>query len=380
MVSLNTTLSADAAYMRSELQAANSYKKARALQRFRSALGSRDTAPCDMVFIGDSITEGYPPYGTAANLPFGSCWIQKLGTRLRSRFPTTGAAGSVGYVAAGRGLNVLPTDYPLSFNLGVAAVSYGLGLRNRFLNAANARVVLTVPTGATSVRVFWGREPSTTSFSWKINSGATTNVSTTGASSDFQYTDISGVTGGDTVTIEYVSGAGVFIDGFFVFGGDETKGVRLWDSARASATAADFIAASTQRWFRAFNVIQPSLVAIGLGANDANTSGGNKTASQFRADIESLLALIRAQITNSPSIVLCPEWLVGTPREAWSGYVDALYALAAADSDICIFDWQDVIWKSASSDTAAGMLTDQTHPGVSGSDALAAAWERFLIP
>jgi lysophospholipase L1-like esterase len=334
-----------------------------------------------MVFVGDSITEGYPPSGTPANLPFESGWQQLLAAKLRARFPTTGAAGSIGYVAAGHGLNIFPANYPLAFNLGVAATSYGLGLRNRFLNAANARIVLTVPTGTTTVRVFWGRETTTTSFSWKINAGLTTNVSTAGSSSDFQYTDITGIfIGGDTVTIEYVSGAGVFIDGFYVFAGDETKGIRLWDSARASITTADFIVAGTQRWFRAFNVIQPSLVAIELGVNDASVTSGNKTVAQVTADIQSLLTLIRAQITNSPSIVLCPVWLVGTPRESWSAYVDAMYAVAAADADICIFDWQDVIWKAASTDTAAGMLPDQTHPGIAGSEVIAAAWEQFLIP
>ncbi len=350
---------------------------ARALSRFWSALAARNTTPVDIMTVGDSISEGYPPSGVAANLLTDQAWRKLLIDKLRTQYPTSGAPGTPGYYAANR-QTVAPADYPV-VNTGGSAANYcGLGLRNVHLNSASDNLVFTVPAGTTAVDVFWDRFSGTTTFNWSVNGGSTTNVNTAGTPElDMRATRISGLTGGDTVKLDYVSGAGVFIDGFYAYGGDETKGLRIWDSARTSVSCNTLIAVGTQRWFTGFNVIQPALVLIELGPNDSPT----RTAAQLKADLLTLISLIKAQCTITPSFMLLATWRVGDPLESWTNYVTGMREISAADADVGFYDMRGAIPKSdANMDTVGGLLPDSTHPGVAGSVAVANGVFPAIIP
>ena len=346
-------------------------KRARALRRFWLKLGGRASAPCNIVAVGDSITEGYPPSGVRTNLLTEECWRALLVSKLRSAFPTSGAAGTGGYYAALHN-NVEPNDYPVTRNGVLSQNASGFGLRNVFLRAAGNYVEFTCPANTTSVDVIWHRTPSASNFSWQINGGAATNVTASGTDTDGMVTNITGVVAGDKIRVNYVSGAGALINGFFAYGGDEAKGIRMWDSGRATVTCSTLVASSTSVWFQNFNVVQPDLVMILIGANDASKTNGLRTSAQFAADLQTLITNIKAQCTVAPSIMLMTQWQVSTPVEPWENYVNVIKAAAAADDDIMFFDMRNIIWKRPfGSDTAGGMLVDYIHPGREASEILA---------
>lgn len=355
-------------------------KRSRAFQRFWYMLGGRATTPVDIVTFGDSITEGYPPSGVAANLLTNQAWRKLLIDKLRVRFPTTSAAGTPGYYATQHVVN--PSDYPVVNSGGVVASTYGLALRNLHLNSAGDFCTFTCPANTTEVDIFWVRYPSTTTFDWSVNGGGTTNVNTVGTTEDFHSTRVTGLTAGDVVKVAYVSGAGIFIDGFFAYGGDTAKGLRIWDAGRASATYAIMNGGSDpNRWLRAFNVIQPALVTIELGCNDATVAGGSRSAAQVAADTVTWIAAMKAQCTTPPSILIMATWQVGDPAEPWANYVAALRAVAAADADCSFLDMRSVIYKpDVSSNTAGGNLPDTTHPGPAASETIAEAVFNTIVP
>lgn len=354
---------------------AYSQKRARAMQRFFVRLGLRETSPCDIVYAGDSISEGYPPLGVGANLLTNQNWANLLANKLRATFPTTGAPGTRGYYTARRALP--PSDWPVSFSGASTTDATGLALRGLHLNSASDTVTFTCPPGTTAVDIFWTRQSGTTSFNWRINAGSNTTVSTTGATvnGEFQSTRVTGVTAGDTVTCEYISGVGVYISGFFAYAGDETKGIRFWDSAKSSwnfGTGTTGLLKS-EEWLNAFNVIQPALVIM----QTVNIS----TIAGAQADIQNFISKVKAECTVAPSFLLVGNWQVGAPAEDWEDFIAMQKSVAAADDDVFFYDVRHDIYKpNMQVNKAGGLLPDDAHPGVAGSEIYAEAMFNVLRP
>jgi len=241
---------------------------------------------------------------------------------------------------------------------------------------SSSYVEITAPANTTSIKIFWRRYASTGPFNWSVNGGTKTAVNTAGADSDFQYTSVT-CTAGDVLRVEGASGGGAIIDGFFCHGGDESKGIRCWDSGHSGYSASAYITSSPEVWFRAFNVIQPSLVVIALGANDSTFA----TAASFKTSMLTLISKINAQITTTPSIVLIGCWQQTlTTIEPSKNYNNALSEIAANNSNCYFVDLSEVVIKTSPSSTAGGLVPDQMHPGVSGSEIIANAIYSEIMP
>jgi lysophospholipase L1-like esterase len=349
----------------------NDLKRRRALRRWWYALGDRESNPADVVFLGDSISEGY-------QLLHSQAWWPKVRDSLRSNYPTAGVVGGRGYYSPSQGITT-PADWPVARSGGSNSATQGLGLKSWALSTGNT---LTLTTGlVTSVSLRYYKNGASGSFSWKVDGGSATTVSANGATSDFNETVITGLGGtAHTIVITGVSGL-VLFDGFFEMNGDETKGVRVWESARSSITAAAFAGNAT--WYDAFTAIQPDLVLIELGANDAFGVNPPNSAATYKAAILSIISSIRTKTTIAPSIVLCPVWSISpqvgvTPIGTWNDYVAALYEIAAADEAICVCDVRQFFRTSLTVDTAGGLLGDTAHPGVQGSKVYAEAVLDFI--
>lgn len=353
-------------------------ERSRALARFWQALSGRNSAPCDMVFIGDSVTEGFVPWGTSNSLLTNQAWRVRLQDLLRGAYRTAGAGGSPGYYSAFR-MAAPPPDYPVR-HAGRAANLAGLGLRSVLLTEAEHYVEFTAPSPCTSVDIFWGGAPMTGAFSYRVNDRAfTAPVVTTvnGAEEDFHSTRVAGLSGGEVIRVNHTAGGLVVIDGFYAYNGDETKGLRGWDASQTGVPCTALVAEATQRWYRAFEVIQPSLVLIEIGGNDSRL----RTAAEVGDDIREMIDLIKARCARMPSIVVIGLWSPNwTARDPWESYHDAFRSIAAADDAVWYYDLRSVIKKASLADTVGGLLPDAVHPGPRASEMIAAGLFEAIRP
>jgi hypothetical protein len=365
-------------------------KRALALRRWFVALANRNTAPADIMTITDSIGEGHRLTSYLGRM------TAVMLNRLRASFPTTGVTGGNGYIADHMALissgGSQCADWPTVGTGGTTPSTAGLGMRCRFWQSAGNTVYTF--TGATSIGIRYSKNGSSGAvgtFTWKIDAGGTTTVDCKTDPAGDMSEELIAIpdTGAHTVTVAWATGAVVF-DGFMHYNGDETKGIRMWEGGHSTAATSIFATGSAlTNLGKHCAQIQPSLVIIELFANDFLGTLPVSAASA-RANLDLIVTSIKANVTIDPSIVLVPVWELGnvaiTPIDPWTTFVANLYAKAASDPDICIWDAQKrtktVI---GSGDNCKGILrgdegTYPAHPSDLGAVYLGEGLARFMMP
>jgi lysophospholipase L1-like esterase len=310
-------------------------RRTAALRAYHTALAKRATTPVDILTIGTSITEG-----TKATA-FANRWVDLLRDKLRAKWQPAAIAGGRGYVSANY---ANPPDSGQAFTQagGSFSTSFGLGRRTRFLTASGHTLTL-VFTG-TGLDLFYAKGNSG-NFTITVDGGAPTTVSwTTIPAVDGIVSQVRGLSvASHTVVIAWVSGV-VLINGAMVYNGDEAAGIRTWEGGHGGAESALYVDPAIPRWIDNVATIQPDLVVIELGTNDYAAARGS---TSLIANLQSLVANIRAVCTVAPSIVLVVNHDRGdvvAPPVAWSSYVAAIYTYAAADGNVALFDIDDRFW------------------------------------
>ncbi|MGB3330811.1 MAG: SGNH/GDSL hydrolase family protein [Thermomicrobiales bacterium] len=337
------------------------------LRRFHRALAKVDTEPCDVLVIGDSISEGLQSASRSTR------YIRRLLAGLRAAYQPSGVAGGEGY---------LPVYYqgatpaPAFVKVGSPTAStYGLGRRSYFLNAAGQTLTASGLT-ATGLDIYYTKSTGGT-FSYAVDGGAATNVVVNGSTSDGNVIQIRSLAPGThSVQLAWVSGS-AGVDGVMVYNGDEAAGIRLWDGARAGSTAAYFLTNTT--WMDCITTIQPDLVIIYLGTNDRGAD--NTPPDVYRTQMETLIASVRAKTTVAPSIVLInPVTTGGLATWPWSDYQQQLRDLVTHDGDIALFDAADRFGQDSWTGGMDLLNADKTHWSDTGNQFGANALTRFLLP
>lgn len=347
-------------------------KRALALRPFWNKLGARNAAPCNIVAVGSSVTEGYPVSGLLTD----QNWTTVLGQRLRAAYPQAVAGSKTGYYSVFRNAST-PSDYPVVAGGATKSLNYsnGLGGKSYLATGAGSDGVIctfTAPTGTTAVDLVWVRAAAAGQFSWAINGGAATNVSTQGTDAPWMTTRIAAVAG-DVVTIRYVSGAGFFA-GFFAYDGDETSGVRMYN-AGCSSRGLWTLNTTPAIWgcFTSSN-INPALVIVESGPSATHT-----TAAAWKTVLEASIALLQTNCPTASILIWTPyPWNSGlAPQSEYAAIADQV---AATADNICHVDFSQVIVRTSLTDYAGGLLPDNTHPGVAGSDITASLMFDAISP
>lgn len=366
-------------------------KRQIALREWFRSVALRNTAPANLMAIGDSISEGR---GASS---YATRWTHLLPTLLSTRFPTAGVtrpAATPQYLEAAWSASPQPNDHPVAYVTLSRDVSPPKGLGARSVNiSAGGSVTFTV-SGGTSVDVFYYKASGTRTIGISLDGGVVTNVDAGNSAivNDFNSTRVTLPNAGShTIAVTAVAGV-VGLDGIFVYNGDETKGIRCWLGGRSSTQSQMYssLANPNQNLYFGHQVakIQPSCVMIELGANDYQQATPVDAAT-FKTNLQAIISTIRANATRPPSIVLIPvwQWTPGvTPVEpgGWPAFVKAMYDTAATDDDICVMDWQQRLFLGTSTDSATaarGLLSsDFIHPSDAGHWMLANALDRFLSP
>jgi lysophospholipase L1-like esterase len=303
--------------------------RSQALQPWYAALANRHYTRANVVCIGDSITEGQ---GATA---IDNRWIGRLRDQLRARFPTVGLSGGGRGFLGSQGSGTFSYTWPAT-HVGTLPSGLTLGPKAAFCQLTTTGHAITYALTGDSADIMWVRVGFGGTFSWSVDGGGATNVSTNGASTlDGRTTHISlGAAGAHTLSLNWVSGNSS-IDGVTEFNGDFTKGIQVHDAAHYGWQTSNWstVLGTSTTVPTAINALSPSLIVIALGVND-QFSG--VTPATFQSNLTTIITELRAaESAPYPSVMLC----MYPPRQGqsgytfpWSQYVTAAWNVAAADT------------------------------------------------
>ena len=349
-----------------------------AMRTWYAALANRAYAPAKIVVLGGSTTEGY---GATVH---GRQLYQQLLTRLRCWYPTagatTGGAGLIPPVSLAAGMT-----YPAVMAGGAAAsLAYGgWGHRSAIIQTAAGQTI-TYTVTCTDFEIVFSRYSGFGHFTYSIDGGAPVDVNTAGATSRWVSTGVisAGASGSHTIVIAWASANPVIIRGLIAYDGDTASGIQMYDGGHSGYTSTDYRAITETAG--GVTAIQPHLVVVDLGRNDYGTTPQVSPAT-MRTNIETLLTAVRGACTTAPSIVLYMSQRLGgaivpTPTYSWDDYRAAYVALAAAATDVSIFDLSTRQAEPSVSNTLGLYNGDVTHLSDKGHSSVADVMAAFLSP
>lgn len=336
----------------------------------RAAMANRGSAPFDIMVFGDSVDDGY---GTTA---IANRFWNLLTQRLRTRFNVSG--GGAGFISSRLKVNSGgdQPDNVLSFSGGSVAgnPAFGLDHQARVIGAGNTMAISFTGTG---IDIDYTKYSGGGTFSWSVDGGAVTNIATSNATlATGNTTQIRGLSDtSHTIVITGVSGTS-YINGAFAYRGDENSGIRTSVLSLAGWGTKNFWPTNTaQRYFVASTDLRsPDLVVIDVLYNDFGSITAQTTPADYKANIQAMIAAIKAELGYSPSFLLLKKWDItaaGSTLAPLSDYWVKLYEIAAEDpANVTVY---------AGLSTASGITKpDGTHPNDAGNVVVANDLDAWL--
>ena len=326
-----------------------------ALARAEARLGS-----CNVVTLGDSITEGTG--SSLTELRYASM----LKDALQSVY--AGGNGGRGFIPALRGGGSLAEQFTFT------------GTPTKDLSTANPNGL-----GRRAITLASGQTASITTFGDYVGVMYTGTAGAIKVTIDGVVSTIPAATGADlgttgrlwksaaltygphTVTIEPNTTTAITLDGVVEWDQDFTAGVTFWDSGHAGAKANDFdgVATNSARWADALPAVNPHLVLIALGTNDARQSDKTTYSPTTYGDrLGRIVDLIRAKATTAPSIAFVLQPQPVTSATDWATYM-ATAAAVAATKGVMVLDLQPRV-PANTVDGASDLNFDALHPNDAG--------------
>lgn len=364
-------------------------QRAQALTPFTAALANRRFARCNVVCIGDSITEGQhavlPPYG------FVNRWLERLADLMRMQFPVPGLlGGGRGFIGA---LNTGTTSFTWPAVLaGSPATGNTLGPKAGFVQLASGGQTITYSLTGDSADIMWTQVGTGGSFGWALDGGSVTSVSTNGASTvDGKITHIAFAPGNHQLVLSWVSGNSADIDGVIEYYGDYAQGISVHDAGHFGWTTGQWVTAlntGAAGPAAAIAALNPGLVIVMLGIND-QFSG--VVPATFQSNLQSIIANVKGQLAAPyPSFVIAmlpPRTGQAGYAYPWSQYVSAAWNVAAADTSgpggvsvvtVCDFTLGPRMPGADADAYGFWQAGDLVHPSDKGHQAIADVLVRFL--
>jgi len=269
-----------------------------------------------IVYIGDSWTAG-------------NHVVLQLNNDIVSKYPFAGA----GYV---------PVDsYPYNIVLNDAtktstgtwtdsSAARGLGPNIMHTNSSDIATPATkgVTCTGTDFTIYYLKQSGGGSFTYSIDSGGNTTISTANASNALGTTNITGQTQAQHTILMTVSAAGTA--GVTLFGVDcnitNSGGIKIDKLGMSGSRAPKWTAIDAILWQSEIAALNPSLVIITLGQNDVSAS---ETADTYISNITTIINRVRIASPTVP-IILAPQspYTTVTPIGDVSAYYPSLQDLA----------------------------------------------------
>lgn len=313
------------------------------LKTFNAKKAKRATSPIDIVFMGDSKTEG-----TGATNP-ATRWQALVLSAMRAKWQSVGIVGGFGYIPA---VYVSPslTAYSPILSGGASAKitptsnsTYGLGKRSVLLNGAGQTITfnlgpITVFGRITDADICYVQGSGQGTFTVTVDGGAPVTVTATNVAAVYnQRFHIAGLDRnvGHTITIAWSSGI-VNIEGLMAYDGDYNLGIRSWDAGHHGVSASQISITNAEPW-AAIGQIAPALLWYMMGRNDFS---GGQPIQTIIANVTAHINAIRSACIIPPSIILGIDY-ADAEINAVSGFdswYTAMKGIAKADGNIAILD------------------------------------------
>lgn len=311
-------------------------QQSQALTPLFAGLAGRLSARCNVVCLGDSITEGQHADGPPSN-GFENRWLARLRDMLRSRYPTQGlTGGGRGFIgAAGTG----EFSYPWPATTSQALLTGGwAGPKGKFVQLNGAGQSITFNLVGDSADVMWTQVPFGGTFSWAVDNGPATSVPTNGGSiADGKITHVSlGSRGSHKLVLSWVSGRSN-IDGVVEYNGDFSSGIGVHDAGHYGFQTSSWVSTlnggSAGGSAAAIAALAPSAVIITLGVNDQYLGVDPAT---FQSRLQTIITDLQARLPGPyPTFLLNmlpPRYGQSTFAYPWSQYITAAENIAATDT------------------------------------------------
>ena len=326
--------------------------------QWSAALNNRANAPASWVSLGDSVTEGQGATSKA------NAWNSLTLAALRSAYPTAGVAGGLNFHPP-RWYTYAPDSTWSQPATVTGTVTYdttvgNLGYRVAVMSAGSSH---TLTVTGTSVDIWYHTKSGGGSFTYQVDGGtASAAVATSGTAGVTRLQGVSlGTSGSHTVRINATGS--VTYGGLTIYNGDETKGIRGFDSSHSSWTTALHLSDFATE-LAAIGQAGADLVTIYLGLNDTGPG-----VAAFQTNLTSIVSQLQG-LPKVPSILIissyCPS---GFAPATWAQYRDAMQAVATARST-GFLDLAATMPQATTSGTG-NYVTDGLHPNNTGHQTIA---------
>lgn len=350
------------------------YRGNSVLAQWRTAVANRATTPARWLGIGESLQEGQGA-STATN-----CFFPKAIAQLRSLYPTSGVTGGRNYIQTYRrtgGADSGSWTTETTYTGGLSLVDTGFATTAHKTTSMAAAATITFTVSGTAVDIDWVRGPGGGTFTWRVDGGSTTSVSTNGTYQATNRTRVTfGVRGSHTVTIA-CSSAPVYLSGLFVYDQDETKGIHGYDGGWLGATVNTPFLQDTGAggWPATLVALAPDLVTIELNGNDGINATNTGT---FTTQATSLITTLQG-LAKVPSIVWLTSYQVASSVTSNSfGPYDSAIKTLAASMGFGVLSWYDTVDQVGTGTSVGLFQSDGIHPNDSGHTMLANSVVAYL--
>lgn len=312
-----------------------------ALIPYYAAVANRNAQQANIVFIGDSITEG------AASLDWLKRFQYLLKQQVQANYPVTGVATpGLGWMAT---TAAFLSPGPLLTEAGAPAqllTDYGLGLKAKAYYTGQS--VTYNATVCDRIRVTYATKSSAAGQGTiSIDGADVATITSVGASNaGGKIWDSGALTSASHVlAIRGINAAGspLIVSGVEFCRGDYGKGIHTYDAGHWGLQASDFLTAGAiyGHW-KDYQSIHPDLTVINLGTNNDWTN-----PTQMLSDLDALIALCDSNSDRGdgrgprPILLFVPyrAWahsLSGTEISGWTTYVAGV--LARATGHVAVYD------------------------------------------
>lgn len=367
-------------------------QQAPALTPWFAGLSGRLSARCNVVCLGDSVTEGMHASGPPST-GFENRWLARLRDMLRARYPTQGIAtgGGRGYIgAASTGETSFTWPTTIAGSPATASTS---GPKAKFMQLNASGQSITCRLVGDAADIMWTQASFGGTFSWAVDGGQATNVSTNGASTvDGKTTHISlGSPGSHTLVLSWKSGKSN-IDGVIEYNGDYSRGIQVHDAGHYGWQTSSWVSAlgggAASGPAAGIAALSPSAVIITLGSNDQYTGVPPAT---FQSRLQTIITDLEARLAKPyPAFILNmlpPRVSQSSMTFPWSQYVTAAYNIAAVDTSgpggtsiVSVMDFTLVPTMPGADTDVYGFWQsgDVVHPSNKGHEMIADCLAAFL--
>lgn len=350
---------------------------------FHGRLGNRQSAPANIVFLGDSISTEYG--ANAAGRGFGPQCVQ----RLRSMYPIdsqTGygidpatAVGGYGMVAGYPSGNILQwflTQGNLVFTGNYEPIERGWGLSAvRLSGPLSNNTSMKLKFRGTACDIYFEAANVNTSVLIKVDAGADVqHIQTPGGPSVYR---VSGLTLGEhEVLIKGQYGTDNIVTGIMTYSNDPDWGIRFVNAGKSGAKAVDFAPTlgGNSSWLNHWNTLPPHLIVISFGTNDVTG-----TVASYQAALQDIADAIRAKSTVVP-IVFAMMFRRGDRTQAvWDTYKEAMKSVQANTARSLFVDLGERFPDGTTADNL-GLMSDALHPNSAGHGVLGHYLAEVIAP